>query len=30
MKNKDIINALKLVAQNQEFLLKRWQEIHGK
>ena len=30
MKNKDIVNALKLIASNQEKLLSKWQEIHGK
>ena len=29
IKSKDIIEALKLVAKNQEMLLKKWQEIHG-
>ena len=29
MKNKDIVNALKLIAANQEMLLSKWQEIHG-
>ena len=30
MKNKDIVNALKLIAANQEMLLSKWQEIHGR
>lgn len=29
MKNKDIVNALRLIAANQEMLLSKWQEIHG-
>ena len=29
MKNKDLVMALKLVANNQEMLLIKWQEIHG-
>ncbi len=29
MKNKDLVTALKLVANNQEMLLSKWQEIHG-
>ena len=29
MKNKDIIDALKLVAANQEMLLRKWEKIHG-
>ncbi len=29
LKNKDILNALKLVAANQEILLSKWREIHG-
>jgi hypothetical protein len=29
MKNKDLVAALKLVANNQEMLLSKWQEIHG-
>lgn len=29
MKNKDIVDALKLVGANQEILLSKWQEIHG-
>jgi hypothetical protein len=29
MKNKDIVNALKLIAANQEMLLSKWQAIHG-
>jgi Domain of unknown function (DUF4160) len=29
MSDKDIVKALKLVAANQEMLLKKWQEIHG-
>lgn len=29
IKNKDIINALKLIAVNQEMLLSKWEEIHG-
>lgn len=28
LRNKDIINALKLVAQNQQYLLEKWNEIH--
>jgi len=28
-KNKDLVAALKLVANNQEMLLSKWQEIHG-
>lgn len=28
LKTKDIVNAIKLVAENQEMLLERWQEIH--
>jgi Domain of unknown function (DUF4160) len=29
MSDKDIVEALKLVAANQEMLLNKWQEIHG-
>jgi hypothetical protein len=29
MKNDDIKRAWRLVAENQEFLLNRWNEIHG-
>ena len=29
IKNKDIVNALKLIATNQEMLLSKWEEIHG-
>lgn len=29
IKNKDLVSALKLVANNQEMLLSKWQEIHG-
>ena len=28
VKDKDLVNALKLVAENQEMLFKKWQEIH--
>jgi hypothetical protein len=29
VKSKDIVNALNLVAENQEYLLGRWSEYHG-
>ncbi|HBE17680.1 MAG TPA: DUF4160 domain-containing protein [Cyanobacteria bacterium UBA11149] len=29
IKNKDLVSALKLVANNQETLLNKWREIHG-
>jgi hypothetical protein len=29
LKNKDIVNALRLVALHQKMLLSKWQEIHG-
>lgn len=29
IKKKDIVNALKLIAVNQEMLLSKWEEIHG-
>jgi flagellin-specific chaperone FliS len=29
MKNQEALKALKLVSQNQQFLLKKWEEIHG-
>lgn len=28
MKTKDIVNALRLIAANQEILLSKWQQIH--
>ncbi len=28
LKNKDIVNAILLVAENQEMLLEKWREIH--
>lgn len=29
MKKKEALKALKIVSQNQQFLLKKWEEIHG-
>ena len=29
MKDRDILDAIRLVAMNQEMLLSKWQEIHG-
>ncbi|MFP4133296.1 MAG: DUF4160 domain-containing protein, partial [Halothece sp.] len=29
IKNKEALKALKLVNQNQQFLLNKWEEIHG-
>jgi len=29
MKNQEALKALKLVSTHQEFLLKKWEEIHG-
>jgi hypothetical protein len=29
VKQKDIVNALKLIGANQEMLLSKWREIHG-
>lgn len=28
LKTKDIVNAIKLVAENQEMLLEKWRQIH--
>ena len=29
LKNQDIVKAIQLVAENQQFLLTKWEEIHG-